>query len=161
METLNALRHILDKGYLYRDISPGNLLIRKDNTICLIDFGLVLSIEDADATSEKQVIVGTPEYMPPERIQQEGEDERSLIYSLGMLLIYMINGEPLIKGHTHKKAALQHVSSVRVAFSENMLPPDISTGTTEILRAMIKYDPIDRPESLDVTEKLLTALLST
>jgi len=159
-ELVVALEHILKKGYLYRDISPGNLIIRADNSISLIDFGLALSIEDADAATHQQSVVGTPEYMPPERVQQLGEDERSSIYSLGMLLFYMLKGEPLIKAESHERAALQHVSAVRVAFNERMLPPDITEKVVALVAWMIKYDPVDRPQTLEAVEKTITALLS-
>jgi serine/threonine-protein kinase len=156
-ETAAALRHIQTKGYLYRDISPGNLLIRSDQSVCLIDFGLVLSIEDADQPGTP--IVGTPEYLPPERIQQLGEDERSSVYSLGMLLYFMLKGEPLIKAESHERAALQHVSAVRVAFSARMLPPDISPNVVTLVGSMIKYDPVDRPQTLEAVENTIAAML--
>jgi len=160
-ETGGALRHIHQKGYLYRDVAPGNLLIRNDGSICLIDFGLALSLEKADAADQKQPIVGTPEYMPPERIQQLGEDERSSIYSLGMLLFFMLKGEPMIKGGSHERAALQHISSVRVAFNERMLPPDCSADVVKLIASMIKYDPVDRPESFEALDQAITALIPT
>ncbi len=156
-ELAGALRHILAKGYLYRDISPGNLLIRGDQSICLIDFGLALKLVDADR--EGLPIVGTPEYMPPERIQQLGEDERSSVYSLGMLLYYMLKGEAMIKAESHERAALQHVSAVRVAFNARMLPPDTSEKAVALIGWMIKYDPVDRPQTLEAVEKAASALL--
>jgi serine/threonine protein kinase len=159
-EACAALRHIREQGFLYRDISPGNLLIRSDNTACLIDFGLALTLEDADAADSRNEIVGTPEYMPPERVQHLGEDERSSIYALGMMLFFMVKGEPLIKGTSNKRAALQHVSSIRVAFNERMLPPDISPGVVALIGAMIQYDPVDRPESLDNLDKILAGLIA-
>lgn len=156
-ELTGALRHIQEKGYLYRDISPGNLLIRNDQSICLIDFGLALSIEDADQAGAP--IVGTPEYLPPERIQQLGEDERSTVYSVGMLLFYMLKGEPMIKAESHERAALQHISAVRIAFNARLLPPDISDKTVALVGWMIKYDPVDRPQTLEAVEKAITAIL--
>lgn len=156
-EFTGALRHILAKGYLYRDISPGNLLIRGDRSVCLIDFGLALSLEDADQPGRP--IVGTPEYLPPERIQQLGEDERSSVYSLGMLLFYMLKGEPMIKAESHERAALQHISAIRVAFNERMLPSDLSEKTVALVGWLIKYDPVDRPQTLEAVEKAITAVL--
>jgi len=160
-EFIGALKHIRQKGYLYRDISPGNLLIRSDNTICLIDFGLALSLEDADSAGQQQPVIGTPEYMPPERVQQLGEDERSTIYSVGMLLIFMIKGEPLIKAGTHERAALQHVSAVRVAFNPSMLPSDCPDKVFQLITRMIKYDPVDRIQTLDDVQAEIGALRLT
>ncbi|HMO51066.1 MAG TPA: serine/threonine-protein kinase [Kiritimatiellia bacterium] len=155
-----ALRHILDHGYLYRDISPGNILIRADNSVCLIDFGLVLPREEADQSRPDRPVAGTPEYMAPERIQQAGEDERSSIYSLGMVLFFMLKGEPMIKAGSHERAALQHVSAVRVAFNERMLPEDCSPEVITLIKHMIKYDPVDRPDSLSVLETKLDELIN-
>jgi serine/threonine-protein kinase len=157
-EFTTTLRHIHDHGFLYRDISPGNLLIRGDNSICLIDFGLALPLDQADQPGSGREVVGTPEYLPPERIEHLGEDERSTVYSLGMLLFYLLKGEPLIKGHSNARAALQHVSAVRVAFNERMLPPDSSPGLVKLIGTMIKVDPADRLPSLEAVEKALAAL---
>jgi len=160
-ETADALRHIRDHGYLYRDISPGNLLTRQDDAICLIDFGLALPLDRADAANPDQPLVGTPEFMPPERIQRLGEDERSSIYSLGLLLFYMLKGENLIKADSHEKAAIQHVSSVRVAFNARMLPADCSPGVVALIARMIKYDPVDRPASLEELQQALAGLAAS
>ncbi|HMP90538.1 MAG TPA: serine/threonine-protein kinase [Kiritimatiellia bacterium] len=158
-ELVGALKHILVKGYLYRDISPGNLLVRENLSLCLIDFGLALPVADADAESRTQELLGTPEYMPPERIQHLGEDERSSIYSLGMLLIYMIKGEALIKAESHERAALQHISAVRVAFSARMLPADCPEPVFQLISRMIKYDPVDRHQSFDELEGAIQGIL--
>lgn len=159
-EAAGALRHIGQKGFLYRDISPGNFLVCSDLSVRLIDFGLALPLARADESDENQPLVGTPEFMPPERVQRLGEDERSSIYSLGMLLFYMLKGEPMIKGASNERAALQHISSIRVAFNERMLPPDCSPGVVSLIASMIKYDPVDRPASFEALVKAIDALVT-
>lgn len=157
--TLAALRHVRDAGYLYRDVSPGNLIINHDADVILVDFGLALPLSEADRARSETFVEGTPEYIPPERIERLGEDERSIIYSLGHLLFFMLKGEPLIRASSHTGAALQHVAALRVAFSDMMLPTDTTPETVQLVGSMIKVEPGDRPQHFEDVAATLDELL--
>ncbi|HEY2275547.1 MAG TPA: protein kinase [Steroidobacteraceae bacterium] len=93
IEVARALERVHAAGVLHRDLKPGNVMLRTDGTIALIDFGLSKDTAlSADAT-DGCTIFGTPHYMSPEQGHAEPIDARSDLYSLGVLLYEMLTGE--------------------------------------------------------------------
>jgi serine/threonine protein kinase len=89
-EALGALHEI---GVLHRDVKPGNVLLREDGSVAFIDFGLARQLRlESDITGEG-AIFGTPHYMSPEQGHGQALDERSDLYSLGVVLYEMLTGE--------------------------------------------------------------------
>jgi CheY-like chemotaxis protein len=89
-EALGALHAI---GVLHRDVKPGNVLLREDGSAAFIDFGLARQLGlESDITGEG-AIFGTPHYMSPEQGHGQALDERSDLYSLGVVLYEMLTGE--------------------------------------------------------------------
>jgi serine/threonine protein kinase len=80
-------------GALHRDLKPGNVLMRGTNRIVLTDFGLAKHPAMAADMTDPGVIFGTPHYMSPEQGHGESVDERSDLYSLGIILYEMLAGE--------------------------------------------------------------------
>ena len=77
-------------GVLHRDLKPGNIMLRDDGSIALIDFGLSKDAALALDITETGTIFGTPHYMSPEQGHAEALDERSDLYSLGVILFEML-----------------------------------------------------------------------
>ena len=100
-------------GVLHRDLKPGNIMLRTDGSIALIDFGMS---KDAALTldiTETGTIFGTPHYMSPEQGHAEPLDERSDLYSLGVILFEMLTRQkpfraenPMAIVYKHRKAAI-------------------------------------------------------
>lgn len=159
LQVLEALIHIRNHGYLYRDVSPSNIMIQDaGRNACLIDFGLALPLDEAEREKAQSFVEGTAEYIPPERIQGRGEDERSVIYSLGLLMFFMLKGESYIKAGDQKASALKHVQGLRVAYNERLLP-DNSEPLAHLVGRMIASDPDERPETFEAMIKLLGAMV--
>ena len=96
----SALSAVHRKGVLHRDLKPGNIMLRADNSIALIDFGLAKRARLESEITDKGEIFGTPYYMSPEQGHGNGVDERSDIYSLGVIFYEMLTGKKPYKADT-------------------------------------------------------------
>jgi len=102
-DILNALIFAHNKGVLHRDCKPSNIMFDKQGHAVLTDFGIARARSVAYKKTRKLEVFGTLPYMAPERLKEgEVEDERSDIYSVGLILFEMLAGEPLYKGDPHQ-----------------------------------------------------------
>jgi eukaryotic-like serine/threonine-protein kinase len=92
---------------VHRDLKPGNILIDRDGNAKIMDFGIARSISAKGITSAG-VMIGTPEYMSPEQVEGKEADQRSDIYSLGIILYEMATGRVPFEGDTPLAIAVKH-----------------------------------------------------
>lgn len=104
----DALGAIHAVGILHRDLKPTNVLFRDDDSVALIDFGLATQAHLAAELTGVGEIFGTPYYMSPEQGHGEELDERSDIYSLGVIFYEMLTGEKPYQGSTAMAVILKH-----------------------------------------------------
>ena len=105
-QLVDALRYMDQKGFIYRDLKPQNVIVYGDK-LTLVDFGLTIHKDNQEIDDEN--LIGSPSYIPPARIKGEMDDARSDIYALGMVFYYVVNGqnyfdganEEIIEGHMH------------------------------------------------------------
>jgi TolB-like protein len=86
-------------GIVHRDLKPGNIMIDKEGQAKIMDFGIARSLAGGGTTVEG-AIIGTPEYMSPEQVEGKEADQRSDIYSLGIILFEMVTGRLPFEGET-------------------------------------------------------------
>jgi serine/threonine protein kinase/tetratricopeptide (TPR) repeat protein len=94
-------------GVIHRDLKPSNIMIDKDGNARIMDFGIARSVE-AKGITGAGVMIGTPEYMPPEQAEAKEVDQRSDIYSLGVILYEMVTGRVPFEGDTALSIAMKH-----------------------------------------------------
>jgi serine/threonine protein kinase/tetratricopeptide (TPR) repeat protein len=94
-------------GVVHRDLKPSNILIDKQGDAKIMDFGIARSLKSKGITGTRMMI-GTPEYMSPEQVESEDIDQRSDIYSLGVVLYEMLTGRVPFEGDTPLSVAYKH-----------------------------------------------------
>lgn len=98
-------------GIVHQDLKPSNIMIDEEGNAQIMDFGIARSTAASGLTGEG-VIIGTPEYMSPEQVAGEPADQRSDLYSLGMVLYEMVTGRLPFEGDTSMSIALKHKTEI-------------------------------------------------
>ena len=150
IQVAKGLRAAHRRGLIHRDVKPANILFVDEHAAKIGDFGLASTATQRWA--DGGVVWGTPEYVSPERLNNDPEDFRSDIYSLGATLFHAIAGKPPIEASTTSATAL--LESKQRPLDLQVSAPEISAATAEVLQRMIAADPADRFSSYDdlVTE---------
>jgi len=112
-EIAHALSIIHTAGLIHLDLKPANIMLRDDDTVALIDFGISQCslLETLGAQSLEEDIRGTPYYMSPEQVRGEPTDERTDLYALGVILYQMLTGEKPYVGETTRVILDQHAEA--------------------------------------------------
>lgn len=124
-------------GLIHRDIKPGNILIGANGVPKVVDFGLAITHETAEAVAGGE-IWGTPYYVSPERLEGKVEDFRSDMYSLGVSLYHALAGRPPFDASTADLVAAKHLNETPLPLKT--YAPTVSDQTTyAISRAMARH----------------------
>ena len=107
----SALAELHKLGILHRDLKPGNIMVRSDDTLALIDFGLAKRMRLEQEITGSGEIFGTPYYMSPEQGHAEEVDERGDLYSLGIIFYEMLTGQKPFVGSDAMGIIIKHTKS--------------------------------------------------
>lgn len=133
-----ALQVVHDSGLLHRDLKPPNVMIRDDDDVALIDFGLARNLEGGLQSTHTGVLRGSPYYMSPEQAQGLELDPRSDLYSLGVIFFEMLTGTKPYLGDSAIDVLQQHV---------NGAPPELPAALAShqpLLDGLLAKDREDR-----------------
>lgn len=133
-----ALQYVFERAQIvHRDISPSNIMMTREGTVKLIDFGIATLSGTRD-----HALTGKPAYMAPEMVTEMRTDNRSDLFSLGAVLYELLSGERLFRAST-TAAVLEKVVSAPI-FSVRSLRQDIPDAVEAIVRRALQRDPAMR-----------------
>src|SRR5881398_1119318 len=148
IQTAKGLRAAYAKGLIHRDVKPANILFADEHVAKIGDFGLA-----GIAAEARGEIWGTPYYVAPERLNQQPEDFRSDIYSLGATLFHALAGRPPFDRETTSASDLRALKNNPLKLKD--VAPDISRPTANAIARMIAPDPRLRFASHDAVIQAL------
>ncbi|MFJ9896550.1 serine/threonine-protein kinase [Streptomyces sp. NPDC091280] len=146
---LDALNAAHQAGVQHRDVKPANVLLRTDGRPVLTDFGIA-AIRDATALTATGSIIGTPDYMAPERVSGHSGGPAADLWSLAMMLYVAVEGHhPLRRGTT--------LATLAAVLQEEVPPPVRAGSLTPVLSCVLVRDPQGRPDAGTVARMLAVA----
>lgn len=165
-----ALQHAHLKGLVHRDVKPSNIMLADGGRWVLTDFGVAFAAEGTRLTRDGGQLMGTPEYMAPERVQvamaadanatdamTRGYDHRSDIYSLGVVLYETLTGVEPFTGDTELVILFAQVHREPVPVQR--LCPEVSQEVADLVEKALAKDPERRfQDSCDLVDSLEDAL---
>ncbi len=143
-QVLRALQHAHDRGIVHRDIKPQNIMLFSDGTIKVMDFGIArFSRSDGKTLSDKTI--GSVHYISPEQARGDITDEKSDIYSVGVMLYEMLTGKKPFDADNPVAVALMHMQEV--AKNPREIVSTIPEPLEEIVYHAMERNPLRRYQS--------------
>ncbi|MEV0279365.1 serine/threonine-protein kinase [Streptomyces sp. NPDC050610] len=146
---LAALRAAHAEGIQHRDVKPANVLLRTDGRPVLTDFGIA-AIRDATSLTATGALIGSPDYIAPERLRGREGDPASDLWSLGMLLYVAVEGR-----HPLRKAST--LATLAAILDEPVAEPERAGALTPVLKALLTRDTAARPDAAALDRMLAAA----
>ncbi len=143
-QIVRALSHAHGRGIIHRDIKPHNIMVLRDGSVKVADFGIARIASQSTLTQEA---LGSVHYISPEQAKGGVVDARSDIYSVGVMLYEMLTGKLPFEGDNAVAIAIQHISSVPL--SPRDIEPSIPVGLEEITMKAMAADLRVRYASAD------------
>lgn len=140
-------------GVVHRDIKPANLVLDREGTLKIVDFGIARLAGAAQALTASGLTLGTPAYLSPEQAAGQQAGPRSDLYALGCVLYALLAGRPPFSGEHPAATAHQHLTAVPPAIRERR--PDVPPVVDHLLAALLAKDPQDRPPDAAAVQQWL------
>jgi len=154
LQVLDGLSHAHSKGVIHRDIKPENIHLLPDGRVVLTDFGIARLKFEPNITMDGQIF-GTPSYMSPEQVMGQEIDERSDLFSVGVVLYEMVAGFKPFTGDS--------VVSItyNILNTEPPAPPGVPYAIEWVIRRALQKSPANRFQSADEMKKAVQNALES
>jgi eukaryotic-like serine/threonine-protein kinase len=157
MQACRALEYAHKRGIVHRDIKPGNVMLSKDGTVKVVDFGIARVLENSK--TQTGMLIGTFAYMSPEQYHGEHADERSDIWSFGIMLYELLSYQrPFVKP---TPAALMNAICNEEPTPLSAHIGDIPNGLQIVVSKLLQKSPADRYQSMEDVLLELDPVLKT
>ena len=144
-QIMRGLSHAHSRGIIHRDIKPQNIMVLRDGSVKVADFGIACLADSAQTLTQEAL--GSVHYISPEQARGDRPDARSDIYSSGVVLYQMLTGRLPFEGESAVSVAIQHLSSIPLAPRE--INPDIPEQLELICMKAMAPDLEHRYQSAD------------
>ncbi|SEP77820.1 hypothetical protein SAMN04487983_1001481 [Streptomyces sp. yr375] len=151
-EVLSALRATHAVGIEHRDVKPANVLLRPDGRPVLTDFGIA-AVRESTALTATGAVIGSPDFMAPERVSGKEGGPAADLWSLAMLLYVAVEGH-----HPLRRAST--LATLAAVLGEDVPAPHRAGPLTGVLTALLVRDPRSRPDAAEV-DRMLAAVTAT
>ena len=145
-QIVKALGHAHSRGIIHRDIKPHNIMVLRDGSVKVADFGIARVTSGGHSTLTQEAL-GSVHYISPEQARGSHIDERSDLYSAGVVLYEMITGRLPFEGDTPVSVAIQHINSIPLSPRE--IDPTIPEALEAITMKAMAPNPDNRYPSAD------------
>ncbi|MFE7386976.1 protein kinase [Streptomyces sp. NPDC057582] len=145
-EVLAALRSAHGSGVLHRDVKPGNVLLANDGRVVLTDFGIAM-VEGTSALTMTGELIGSPEFLAPERALGRTPGPESDLWSLGVLLYAATEGHSPFRQNTP-------LNTLRAVVDEELPPPRRAGPLAPVVEALLRKDPAARLSAAEAEHRL-------
>lgn len=133
-------------GIVHRDLKPQNIMINEDGSAFIMDFGIARSLKDSGLT-QTGIIMGSPHYMSPEQIEERDIDQRSDIYSFGIILYEMLTGDLPFKGETPISIGIKKKTEIPI--DPRTLNPQIQESLSLLILKCMDRDRQRRYQTIE------------
>ena len=140
MQIAKGLEHAHSRGIVHRDIKPHNVMVLKDGSVKVMDFGIARVMSKSNTLTKEAL--GSVHYISPEQAKGGYTDSRSDIYSLSVVMNEMMTGRPPFDGESPVAVAIQHINGG--APKPSSLNPNIPVGMEQIILKGMALEPKDR-----------------
>ena len=140
IQIAKALEHAHGRGIVHRDIKPHNVMVLKNGSVKVTDFGIARMMSKGNTLTKEAL--GSVHYISPEQAKGGRVDNRSDIYSLGVVMYEMMSGRPPYDGETPVSVAIQHINGG--AALPSTMNPNIPGGLEQIIMKAMAHEPTKR-----------------